>query len=409
MSCSVKIILYIHKTYSTGEHPVMLYLVKDRLHKRIGLGYRSKPDEWDDKLRQFKKKVPNATQRNLILAQHLERAMKIIDQFNSANTDFTFLDFESRFRGETVVSAPTSAKQTIHQLFQEKIRNLKESRRMGNAKVYEDTFRSFFNFAPGKDLKFSALSVAMLEKYEVFLRKNGGTDGGISVKFRTLRAIYNDALKKGYADANDYPFKKYGVNKLKSGGIKKALDRDEVRLIENLDLEQHPHLRLTRDLFVFSYFARGMNFVDMMKLTWSDINDNRITYIRSKTGKPFLISIEAPVKSILDYYKAQPSNTNHVFPILLKTHLSPQQVADRKTKMIKRYNKELKEVATIVGINKPLSSYVARHSFATNLKFVGVSIPVISEMLGHKTQEITETYLKAFENSVLDDAVKKLL
>ena len=94
---------------------------------------------------------------------------------------------------------------------------------------------------------------------------------------------------------------------------------------------------------------------------------------------------------------------------MLKTHLSPQQVADRKTKMIKRYNKELKEVATIVGINKPLSSYVARHSFATNLKFVGVSIPVISEMLGHKTQEITETYLKAFENSVLDDAVKRLL
>jgi integrase len=152
-----------------------------------------------------------------------------------------------------------------------------------------------------------------------------------------------------------------------------------------------------------------MNFVDMMKLTWSDVSDGKIAYIRSKTSRPFIIKITPPVQDILDYYKAQAINTKYVFPILLHDDLTPQQAADRKKKVMKRFNKQLKEIAQILGINKNLSSYVARHSFATNMKFAGVSTGIISEALGHQTQEITEIYLKSFENSVIDDAVEKLL
>jgi integrase len=152
-----------------------------------------------------------------------------------------------------------------------------------------------------------------------------------------------------------------------------------------------------------------MNFVDMMKPRWTDIIDDKITYIRSKTRKPFVIKVVPPVQVILDFYKSQPSNTGYVFPILLHEGLEATQISYRKHKMLTRFNQELKEIAPIVGIHKNLSSYVARHSFATNLKYSGVATSIISESLGHRTQEVTETYLKSFENSVIDEAVEKLL
>lgn len=410
MPVSVKIILYKQKTYAGGDHPIMLDLVKDRQHKRIGLGYRCPPEDWDDRLRLFKKRVANYHQKNLVLTQQLEKAMKIVDGFHLENRDFTLLEFETAFRDNGTVAAPARPKPLVFPFWEDKIRKLQDSKKVGNAKVYRETMTSFLNFTRSKDLKFTDITLDLLENYEVWLRKNGGSDGGISVRIRTLRAVYNAAIKKDLANANDYPFTKYGVNKLKSEGIKKALTRQEIQIIEELDLGgTNQKYTLTRHLFVFSYFTRGMNFADMMKLTWSDIEDNKITYVRAKTKKAFVLKITPPVQEILDFYKAMPSNTNYVFPILLHEDLTPQQEADRKKKVLKRFNKQLKEIATLTGIQKNLSSYVARHSFATNLKHAGVSVTVISESLGHRSQEITETYLKGFENSVIDDAVDLLL
>jgi integrase len=410
MSASVKIVLFESKTLNSGECPVLLRVIKNRKTKYINLGFSCKPAEWDAGNNQFKSRHPNAAKRNIILAKERNRAMEIIDQYHTEGVDFTLDQFENTFRGiAPEPTTPQEVKPNVYLLLSDKIDKLTRSKKVGNARLYRDVQKSFFKFNPNKNLSFSDLTVVMLENYEVWLRENGCTDGGISVRFRTLRAIYNDAIKKEYANANEYPFKKFGVNRLKSEGIKKALTREEVRLVENLDLAKYPNYTFSRHLFVFSYYTRGMNFVDMMKLRWSDIFDDKITYIRSKTGRPFVLKIVPPVQTILDYFKSQPSNTDYVFPILLVEGLNPTQINDRKHKILTRFNRELKEIAQIVGIQKRLSSYAARHSFATNLKFSGVAISIISESLGHRTQEVTETYLKSFENSVIDEAVEKLL
>jgi integrase len=241
------------------------------------------------------------------------------------------------------------------------------------------------------------------------MRSTGSNDGGIAVKMRELRALFNDAIKKGVVDEKYYPFKVYKVSKLKGKGFKKALTREEVSLIENLNEIENPHLTEAKHLFVFSYYTRGMNFHDMMKLSWENIDNDKLTYTRSKTKGRFTVKILKPVQDILDFNKDLNPLTNYVFPILLKEGLTPMQIENRKAKMIKRFNSDLKKIAKIVGIDKNVTSYVARHSFATNLKELGVSTDVISQSMGHQNVSITTSYLKDFDNEIIDDANEKLL
>tara|TARA_B110000444_G_scaffold239453_1_gene253884 strand:+ start:292 stop:648 length:357 start_codon:yes stop_codon:yes gene_type:complete len=116
-----------------------------------------------------------------------------------------------------------------------------------------------------------------------------------------------------------------------------------------------------------------------------------------------------PVNEILNFYKGYPSNTNYIFPVLLRENLTPNQIENRKYKVMKLYNSALKEIARLCNIEKRITTYVARHSFATCMKHKGVSTDVISESLGHQNIVITQTYLKNFSNSVLDEATELLI
>ncbi len=404
MSSSIKVVLFESKTLSDGTHPVMLRITKNRKSKYFNLGFKCRTKEWDKKNGLFKKNHINYKKRNLILASHVKKARKVVDEFHELDKDFTFKQFEREFKGEKVKKDVT-----VFDYFSERIEDMKKAKRIGNARVYREVQSSFFKFVKDKKIHFPDLDLDMLEKYETWLRSRGGTGGGIGVKMRTIRAVYNDAIRKGYAKQEDYPFKHYDMSRLKSTGIKRALTRDEVRLVEQLDLEQYPHQTNFRHYFIFSYFSRGMNFIDMMKLQWSNIVDGRITYIRSKTGRLFVIKVLKPIQKILDHYESLPNDTNYVFPILLHEGLEEFQIQHRKKKTLKQYNKGLKEIAEIVGIDKTLTSYVARHSYATNLKQAGVNISIISESMGHANLDVTEHYLKEFENEVIDQATERLL
>lgn len=253
------------------------------------------------------------------------------------------------------------------------------------------------------------LLLFFLKKYEVFLRSNGGTDSGVSVKMRTIRALYNDAISKGYAKKENYPFDNYKISKLKRNSNKGALSLENIKKITGMDIAKYPNLIDTKNYFLFSYYTGGMNFYDKMNLRWENVKEDRIVYTRRKTKGNFTIKILPPVKEILDYYKSQNRKTKYVFPILLKEGLTPIQIEYRKDKTLKKYNRDLKLIAEVCEISETITSYVARHSFATNLKQKGVSTDVISEALGHQNLAVTQTYLKELENDVIDDAMEKLL
>jgi site-specific recombinase XerD len=386
-----------------GLCPIVLRITKERKVKLIALGINCHKSNWDEKSSQFNKSMPNHVQKNLVLSKLKQKAWTIIDQFNIDEIDFTLNQFEEKFRGRE------SSKITVLEFWEDKIKDLNLAGRTGNARAHHDTKNSFFRFCKNQKILFKEITVEMLDKYETHLRSTGSNDGGIGVRMRELRAVFNDAIKKGIVDEKYYPFKVYKVSKLKGKGFKKALSRDEVRLIENLDEKAYPHLVEAKHLFVFSYYTRGMNFFDMMKLTWDRVENDKIIYTRSKTKGRFTIKILQPIQDILDHYKELNTDTNFVFPILLKEGMTAIQIENRKAKKLKRFNSDLKLIAEIVGINKPLTSYVARHSYATNLKQLGVSTDLISQSMGHANIAITSAYLKDFEDDVIDDANEKLL
>ena len=391
------------KPNKKNEFPVILRIVKDRKSKLISLGMLCEKEDWDSKKNEFKKTYANASQRNRVLLKLQEKALKIIDEFALDDIDFTLNQFETKFRGRK------SSSVTVSEFWKEKINDFIKAGRIGNSKPYKDTYNSFFKFHKNKNIVFREVTPAFLDKYETFLRGNNNSNGGIGIKMRTIRALYNYAIKSGIVDEKYYPFKIYKISKFKAKGVKKALIRDEMKLMEAIDTQKYPHLINTKNYLVFSYYMGGMNFVDMMKLKWDNIQGDRVQYIRSKTKGKFTVKMLEPVKQIIAYYKAQNRPTKYVFPILLKEDLTPIQIDNRKHKTLRRFNKQLKEIAEIQGLEQNVTSYVIRHSFATNLKFAGISTDVIGKSMGHADVSITQAYLKEFKDDIIDDAMSKLL
>ncbi len=399
---SIKILLR-NKANKEGQYPVVLKIIKDRQIKVITLGISCLKKDWDKANTRFKKSQSNYMQRNRALLKKKEEALKIIDDFFLEGIDFTLNQFEDKFRGGK------SSKVTVSEFWKEKVSDLNRAGRTGNARAYKDVYNSFFKFHKNKNLVFREITPTLLDKYETYLRSKNNSDGGIGVKMREIRALFNDAIKKGVVDEKYYPFKIYKVSKLKGKGLKKALTRDEMKLMEALNIEENPHLIDTKNYMLFSYYMGGMNFVDMMKLKWENIQGDRVLYIRSKTKGRFSVKMLEPVKQIIAYYKTQVRPTDYVFPILLKENLTPMQIENRKHKTLSRFNKQLKEIAKIQGVQQNVTSYVIRHSFATNLKFAGISTDLIGESMGHHDVSVTKAYLKEFDDDVIDDAMSKLL
>lgn len=392
------------KALSNGLYPIYLRVTKDRKSKFITLKLSCEKSQWNEQKSEFRKSVKHYQQFNNSLDEIWKRAEKIVSDALGRGDDISLDEFEELF-----FNFKLDRKVTVNDYWDEHIEDMNKSGRTGNARFFKDSKNSFFKFLQDKTIYFKDITPAVLDKYEVFLRSNGGIDSGIAVKMRALRALYNSAIKKGFAHKEHYPFDAYKLSKLKGKGNKRALSSDDVMKIRNLDTEKHPTLLNTKNYFLFSYYTGGMNFFDMMKLTWESVVGDRIIYVRSKTKGRFTIKILEPVQEILDYYKNQDRDTNYVFPIILREDSTPIQLEYRKEKTLKRFNKDLKKIADICEIEHKITSYVARHSFATNLKQKGVATDVISEAMGHLNLAITQAYLKELENDVIDDAFSKLL
>ena len=164
---------------------------------------------------------------------------------------------------------------------------------------------------------------------------------------------------------------------------------------------------LAIDLFTFSYLAAGINFGDIARLTKDNILENRLIYIRKKTQKQIKVSLQEQAIKLIQKY-SMPDNP-YLFPILSNFHKTEQQKVNRIYKIIAKVNKSLKEIGERLNIPIDLTTYVARHSFATVLKRSGVNTSLICEALGHSSERVTQIYLDSFGNDQMEDAMKNLL
>ena len=392
------------KKLTDGLYPIFLRVTKNRQTKYYKTPFSSEISEWSASTGTFNKKLKNHFQYNRLLVKIKDRAYQVAAEIEIQNPDYTLEDFDKLYR---VTFNPV--KNDVFAFFDEIVEEMTYAGRVGNAKSYKDTKTSVQIFHKSKKLSFREVNSTFLSKYDAFLRSRGGTDGGVGVKMRAIRALFNKAIERGIVKESLYPFKKYKISGLRGKGFKRALDFEEIMRIVNVDLSNHSHLVDTRNYFVFSFYTRGMNFADMMGLEWKDVEKNAIYYTRAKTKGNFSIAIMPPVREILDHYRINGYGNKYVFPLLYRENYTPTQLADRKHKMLGIYNKNLKELATICEITKNVSSYVARHSFANCLKQKGVATDVISESLGHQNLTVTQAYLKELDTQVVDKALEVLL
>lgn len=400
-NATIKIVLD-SKPMSNGYYTVYLRIIKDRKKKNLSLGIKCLRENFENE--QFTKKHKGYKAGNELLTNFKSRANQIIRDYQLDSFNYTLDDFEIKFRGRGNVEKDMN----VIDFFNEIIDEMTRAGNISNAKAYQSTRDSIIKFK-GKKIRFKDITSAFLEKYEVFLRENGNQNGGISFKMRGLKALFNKARNRQLIPKDPYPFEDYKISKLKSNVSKRALTIEEFKKIRDVDLSKHQYLIDAYNYFMFSIYTRGMNFKDMMILKWSNIQNNRIHYTRSKTKGKFNIEIIENTQEILSYYKEQNRPTQYVFPILLNEKLTPEQVHYRKQKVLKTYNSRLKEIAKLVQVDAKLTSYVARHSFATILKMKGTSIEKISEMMGHADVSVTMNYLKEFSNDDLDIENRKFL
>jgi len=385
---------------ANGEYALYMRITKKKKKKDINIGIRCKKEHFINGL--LVKAHPRHKVENELLLRLKTRALEIVREFQLKEHGFTLDEFEDAFRGNNSDNEASAVK-----FFDEIITELELAGRVGNARAYKEAKNALIRFA-GNKILFRQITPAFLEKFEAYMRSRGNEDGGISVKMRELRALFNTAIRRKLITIELYPFNDYKISKLKSGKNKRALSVEDFKKIRDLDLSDNPYLIEAQHYFLFSFYARGMNFADMMKLRWSDIVDNRIYYTRSKTKGKFSIEVTPEIQKILDYYKAENRETEYVFPILLKENLTPMQIEHRKHEVLGRFNSKLKLVATLAKVETHLTSYVARHSFATILKQLGTSTDAISELMGHSNVQVTMTYLKEFDTGFLDKESRKL-
>lgn len=403
---TINVVCYKSKTLANGEHPLMLRVTKDRKTKYRSLGISIHPDYWDFKKNRPKANYPNKDVLNkIILKRELELRNKLLE-LQSENDEFT----------ASTLLLPKKKKitKTVNGFCEEIIEELKEKGKIGNAKVYKDCFRFLNNFTEKKlDIPFSYIDVDFLEKFENWMRERNFKETSMSVQFRTLRSIFNKAIKNGIVNRSFYPFHDFKVSKFNTKTIKRALSKEDMLKIMNVDLDsENKHVQLSRDVFIFSYLCGGINMTDICNLkTTNIIEEEKLVYKREKTGSIINFPLSVHALDIIDSY-VKYSYTDYLFPFLNDNkYKTPNQIYERKRRVMKNVNSNLKIVASIAEIPNAsgLTTYVARHSYATILKNSGVNISLISETLGHSDLKTTQIYLDSFDNSQVKKALNNLI
>lgn len=306
---------------------------------------------------------------------------------------FSFEKFERIFlENEGAVDSVTSA-------FNDYIKELKAEGRIGTAVSYDNAKVSFNKFQPG--LTFSDITKSLLTQYEKWMLDNGKSKATIGIYTRSLRTIFNRAN----IDRSLYPFgdgrDKYSIPSGRN--FKKALSIEEIAQIFNYKPAPGSAEEMAKDYWIFVYLCNGLNIKDLCRLKRKDIDGNVLTYERAKTSRSkrgadkIVISLKPEAKTIITKWGQHSiSPYNYLFPHLNKS-MSPEIERAVIQQLIKLINKNMKGIARKLSIEKPITTYYARHSFATILKRSGASTEFISEALGHSDMKTTKNYLASFE------------
>lgn len=380
------------------EGTIYYQIIHKRVIRQLKTDYRIYADEWDE------------GRATLILANNgrnghlqsikerinwdIKRLRNIISHWENKQISYTAGEIISVFQ-------KAANEQTLFNFMNGITAQLRQMGEHRTSETYHATLRSFMQFRENKDILLDEIDSDLMLMYEAWLRNRGLSKNSSSFYMRILRAVYNRAVEKELT-SNRNPFKHVytGIDKT----VKRAISLKAIKKIKNLDLSLQPALDFARDMFLFSFYTRGMSFIDMAHLKKKDQQNGILSYRRRKTGQQLLVKWEKCMQEIADKHK-----TDYGSPYLLQILKHPYDNRSQYKNALYRTNKNLKEVAKLADISIPLTLYVARHSWASIAKSKNIPISVISEGMGHDSEMTTQIYLASLDNSVVDRANTQIL
>ena len=383
------------------EGTIFYRIIHDRVVRQVTTGHRLSKAEWnilkkDISLSENEEKCSsNLFSLKKHIYDDLAKFKSIISVLESSGQSYTADDIISSYSRKENHGNFISF---IH----ETIRQLKLVGRLRTAETYSTALNSFSRFCSLRgNVDFNDIDATLMMEYENYLKSNGLIPNTISFYMRNLRAVYNRAVEKGITvQRNPFRYVYTGVDKT----VKRALSVSMIRKIRDLDLRKSPSMDYARDIFMFSFYTRGMSFVDMAYLKKKDLQHGVLSYRRQKTNQQLFIKWEKPMQEIIDKYDT--SQTPYLLPIIKDVNSDARRQYHNASHLV---NAKLKKIGVDLGLPVVLTSYVARHTWASVARSKNISLSVISEAMGHDSENTTRIYLASLDMSVIDKANEIIL
>lgn len=388
-----------------GSYPIKLRVVLNRKSFEIAMGHAIAEKDWDDRQGRIKsncKSVGNTTRLNNLLQKRRTEAIEIITKLDDDGLlrSLSLKEIRSRITG-------TSKAGYTYAFFDDVIARMQQAGQVGNARIYEQTYKSIKRFAGETDFPMRTITYRWLKQYESWYLSRRDRKGrpntlnGLAIKLRTLRALMNRAIKSSLIGKDDYPFTTYKITHEKTR--KRAIEPADLAKIKALDRDTLTlRQKRAQDYFFISFYLMGASFIDLAFLKVENVINGRIEYKRRKTGRLHSIKITPPLQKLLDRYLRGKKDAGDTILNIIKGRTEDERYTSARDEL-RRYNRALKDLGKMAGLQTTLTSYTARHSYASIAKNKGVPIAVISEALGHENVDVTQVYLNSFDTSVLDE------
>lgn len=390
---SMKALLDTRRQKTDGCFNIIFRITHDRKVYTLSSGISTIKLYWNEQRNEIDKTHPNSKLLNIKLSNQFYKIQQVILELDD---DFSINELKNRVEGKSKVSEEVTFKSFSDEL----ILQMLEINRTGNALVYQTALNRFIAFYGKDDFVFKDVNYSVLEQFTHYLLINGLKLNSISNYVRTIRAIYNKAIKLKVVDRSFYPF--YDIEIKSEKTAKRAILRDDIVKLKQVPLELNSATCRSLNYFLLSFYLRGISFTDLAYLTINNIIDERVVYKRRKTHKNYSVRLFSEAESL--FYQHDRNGNKYLLPILPNDVVEDSLEAKKIIKQfIKTTNKYLKRLSIEVGISSPVTTYTSRHSFGTIAKRLGYSNELIAEALGHEYgNKITNIYLDTFDTEVLD-------
>ena len=392
---SVKIRLNKNRLLRDGTYPLVMQVICNRRKKQIATDYHLRAMEFETKKEEMIY-VSGINTRSTVkeVNKKLQKTkmgiIQLLNKLKMYNSNYTIEDFIAVYK-------KSAMKDDFSSYMQEQVEIKKSMKKDGTARAYQSTLNSLERFFAGKSFKIAEINSLLVGKYECYLITNGITPNSISFYMRNFRAVYNRMKRERGESIAENPFEDIHTSIAKTN--KRALKKEDIIKISNLDLHLNPSRQRAADIFMFSFHTMGMAFIDVMRLKKENLSKDSeiLTYYRTKTNQLIKVPLNDYARNILARYGKDDSD--YLFPFVDPIYNEGKTFYKNYRSELGKTNYYLKLLGEELELSAPLTSYVARHSWASVANSTGASVSVISTGLGHTSIKTTEIYLKEIDLS----------